>query len=104
MEAYGRVGLQGAKSPALASNEKTVEQCGSHLGELLKASKKNGQPLRCARGAECKYKHGRIRELTRVSAKALVSTMPAWMQDRLSKYFGMEIRGERVFIHLCVST
>lgn len=61
-----------------------VDQCGSHLGQLLKAVKKNGSPLKCIKGTECKYKHGRLNELTRVSAAELIATMPGWLQDCLT--------------------
>ena len=35
-----------------------VDQFGSHLGQLLNAVKKNGGPLKCIKGSDCKYKHG----------------------------------------------
>lgn len=61
-----------------------VDQCGSHLGQLLKAVKKNGAPLKCIKGTECKYKHGRLDDLTRESATKLISTMPGWLQECLN--------------------
>ena len=61
-----------------------VDQCGSHLGQLLKAIKKNGSPLQCVKGSECKYVHGKLSDLSRASATLLVATMPVWLQDCLS--------------------
>ena len=61
-----------------------VDQCGSHLGQLLKAVKKNGAPLKYIKGTECKYKHGRLDDLTRESATKLISTMPGWLQECLN--------------------
>ena len=61
-----------------------VDQCGSHLGELLKAKKKNGSPLKCGKGTGCKYGHGKLSDLSKASAVLLVSTMPVWLQDCLS--------------------
>ena len=58
-----------------------LEQCGSHLGQLMKAMKKNGTPLKCAKGEECKYKHGKLGDLIKKSAEALVSTMPGWFKS-----------------------
>jgi hypothetical protein len=62
----------------------TVEQCGSHLGQLMKAVKKSGTPLKCAKGGECKYKHGKLSDLTKKSASDLIDTMPGWLQECLS--------------------
>lgn len=74
-----------AKTASSQVREKgDVDQCGSHLGQLLKAVKKNGSPLKCIKGTECKYKHGRLNELTRVSAAELIATMPEWLQDCLT--------------------
>lgn len=70
--------------PQERNGEGSVEQCGSHLGQLLKARKKNGAPLLCAKGKQCKYLHGKISDLTRPAAIALVATMPQWLQDCLS--------------------
>ena len=71
-------------SPQAQGREKgDVDQCGSHLGQLLKAVKKNGNPLTCAKGADCRYKHGKLSELTRASATQLVATMPGWLQECL---------------------
>ena len=61
-----------------------VDQCGSHLGLLLKAIKKNGSPLECVKGNECKYVHGKLSDLSRASVIRLVETMPVWLQDCLS--------------------
>ena len=72
-------------SPRERSGEKlNVDQCGSHLGQLLKAMKKNGTPLKCAKGSECKYLHGKLSEMTKASAVQLVATMPEWLKDCLS--------------------
>jgi hypothetical protein len=65
-------------------NSASVEQCGSHLGQLMKAMKKNGTPLRCAKGDGCKYRHGKLSDLTKKSAADLVSTMPGWLQECIS--------------------
>lgn len=76
-----------AKLKITASQEREkgdVDQCGSHLGQLLKAVKKNGSLLKCVKGAECKYKHGRLDEITRASAGKLVATMPGWLQECLT--------------------
>lgn len=76
-----------AKSKTASPQEREkgdIDQCGSHLGQLLKAMKKNGSQLKCVKGIECKYKHGRLDELTRSSATKLISTMPGWLQDCLT--------------------
>ena len=65
-------------------NSAGVEQCGSHLGQLMKAMKKNGMPLKCGKGEECKYRHGKLGDLTKKSAEVLVSTMPGWLQECIS--------------------
>ena len=57
-------------------NSASVEQCESHLGQLMKAMKKNGTPLKCVKEEECKYRHGKLSYLTKKSAEILVSTMP----------------------------
>lgn len=61
-----------------------VDQCGSHLGQLLKAVKKNGTPLKCAKGSECRYLHGKLSDMTKASAAQLVTTMPEWLKDCLT--------------------
>lgn len=61
-----------------------VSQCGSHLGQLLKAVKKNGTPLKCLKGTSCKFKHGKLGDMTKAAAISLVATMPVWMQNSLS--------------------
>ena len=72
-------------SPQAQGRERgDVDQCGSHLGQLLKAVKKNGNPLTCVKGADCRYKHGKLGELTRASATQLVATMPGWLQECLT--------------------
>jgi hypothetical protein len=58
-----------------------ADQCGAHLGQLLKAVKKNGSPLKCGKGAECKYKHEKLGDMTKEDANKLVETMPNWLQD-----------------------
>lgn len=70
--------------PPQGRDKGDADQCGSHLGQLLKAVKKNGNPLTCAKGPECRYKHGRLDELTRASAGKLVTTMPGWLQECLT--------------------
>ena len=77
--------VKGVASPRERNGEKlNVDQCGSHLGQLLKAAKKNGTPLKCAKGSECKYLHGKPSEMTKASAVQLVATMPEWLKDCLS--------------------
>lgn len=61
-----------------------VNQCGSHLGQLLRAVKKNGTPLKCLRGTSCEFKHGTLSDITREAAVSFVATMPLWMQNCLS--------------------
>ena len=46
-------------------NSANVEQCGSDLGRLMKAIKNNGMPLKCAKGDECKHKHGKLGDLNK---------------------------------------
>ena len=65
-------------------NSASVEQCGSHLGQLMKAMKKNGTPLKCVKGEECKYRHGKLSDLTKKSVEVLVSSMPGWLQECIS--------------------
>lgn len=62
----------------------SMEQCGSYLGQLMKAMKKNGTPLKCVKVEECKSRHGKLSDLTKKSAEILVSTMPGWLQERIS--------------------
>ena len=62
----------------------SIDQCGSHLGQLLKATKKNGAPLKCAKGSECRYLHGKLSEMTKASAVQLVATMPEWLKECLT--------------------
>ena len=61
----------------------TLEQCGSHLGQLMKAIKKSGTPLKRAKGKGCKFKHGKLSDLTKKSAGDLITAMPTWMQECL---------------------
>ena len=72
------------KSGSQEGTGASVEQCGSHLGQLMKAIKKSGTPLKCAKGKDCKYKHGKLSELTKKSAGDLITSMPTWMQECLS--------------------
>ena len=65
-----------------------ANQCGSHLGQLLRAVKKNGTPLKCLKGANCKFKHGKLSDMTKEAAVGLIATMPLWMQDCLSPHVG----------------
>ena len=65
-----------------------ADQCGSHLGQLLGAAKKNGTPLKCSKGATCKFKHGKLKDMTKADAVNLVTTMPIWMQNSLSPLVG----------------
>ena len=69
-------------------NNVEVNQCGSHLGQLLRAKKKNGAPLKCLKGANCKFKHGKLSDITKEAAIGLVDTMPIWMQSCLSPLLG----------------
>jgi hypothetical protein len=50
--------------------------------------KKNGTPLKCLKGTNCKFKHGKLGGITKGSAVSLVATMPLWMQDCLSPLIG----------------
>ena len=65
-----------------------ANQCGSHLGQLLRAVKKNGTPLKCLKGANCKFKHGKLGDMTKEAAVGLIATMPLWMQNCLSSLVG----------------
>jgi hypothetical protein len=38
----------------------------------------------CGKGADCRYKHGRLDKLTRLSAMKLITTMPGWLQECLT--------------------
>ena len=77
-------GKVAANSRGRADIKANTDQCGSHLGQLLKATKKNGLPLKCAKGSECKYVHGKLSDLSKASAVLLVATMPGWLQDCLT--------------------
>ena len=86
--ASDKIVVEKAKAPANGRGRNDVkvgiDQCGSHLGQLLKASKKNGSPLKCLKGSECKYVHGKLSDLSKAAAVLLVATMPGWLQDCLS--------------------
>jgi hypothetical protein len=64
--------------------KKKASWCGLHLGQLLRAVKKNGAPLKCLKGVRCKFKHGKLGDITMEAAVSLVATMPIWMQNCLS--------------------
>ena len=55
--------------------------CGAHLGEILGVVKKGGVALTCRRGEKCRFKHGRLSDLTKEAATELASSMPSWMQE-----------------------
>lgn len=80
----GQKGKPVASVQEPAVGESDVDQCGSHLGQLLKVKKKNGSPLKCVKGSSCKYKHGKLTDFSKDSAMRLVATMPVWLQDCLT--------------------
>ena len=86
--ASDKIVVEKVKAPAIGRGRNDVkvgiDQCGSHLGQLLKASKRNGSPLKCLKGSECKYVHGKLSDLSKAAAVLLVATMPGWLQDCLS--------------------
>jgi hypothetical protein len=75
-------------SPELEGSKGEAVQCGSHLGQLLKAVKKNGTPLSCAKGESCKFKHGKLSDLSKEAAISLVESMPPWMRSCVSPLIG----------------
>lgn len=76
-------------TPTDKTRQKTSPQegagvAGEQCGQLIKAIKKSGTPLKCAKGKDCKYKHGKLSDLTKKSARDLIIAMPIWMQECLS--------------------
>ena len=71
-----------------AGSSGEVTQCGSHLGQLLRAVKKNGTPLKCLKGSACRFDHGKLSDMTKEAAVKLIATMPLWMQNCLSPLVG----------------
>jgi hypothetical protein len=61
----GRSGAQvpGVKDPEAGKAE--VKMCGSHLGQLLGALKKNDTLIKCLKGGSCKFKHGKLGDITK---------------------------------------
>ena len=77
----------GAKGKAKVTSQESgvnnveANQCGSYLGQLLRAVKKNGTPLKRLKGASCKFGHGKLSDMTKETAVGLIATMPLWMQN-----------------------
>jgi hypothetical protein len=90
-----KVALKKGRSAALVpvvkdpeAGKAEVRLCGSHLGQLLGAVKKNGALIKCLKGGSCKIKHGKLGDITKEAASSFVATMPAWMQNSLLPLVG----------------